>query len=813
MKFEIFLDFKIKKEWEKNYIDYSKLQNRIEELNKKQNETEEKFMEYFPKDKKYDENKVDEIRDVIRKNSSIKRESFEKKFNHNLGLIIEEFISELDFEIKKFHMFYKILEKKIYKEVNLRLKNELNFSDLNLKDLFLETVSVESICFNVKELCEFVNINVMTVKNILIEFDTKFNTGSNPVALFYLGNALEDPQSALLYILKFKCIDDSSALIERLLQELEYSFNKRDKNSKGYNKEIDFALHEPLLNKEIGINEYDTDKTELFQQQINKKFSSIREKLEKIDESNDLIRSNLENWSLVVQNSLRSISDKQKEFKIWKNENKKILAGEETIMNNLLANNYSSNPQHIVLNIWFCLIHTMLNSLNTTIVLATNSSYISSIGVSKFMTGIVLGCTHLAAIILTFYYSKWTNLSYRQPLLFSCIAYLFGNLLYASAGKFGSIIPMMLGRFLIGVGSARVVNRRYLIDHVEPSYILHFSMLYVVMTSLGNVLGPLCSIFLLYFQEYEYQYFELSKYTWPAWVCFIMWIFVLSAVYIFFKDPVIVKNEAEEAEAIEHSKQTSFKELEFSQSFTPLMEDISVSSNKVESNNLAYVEKDIKEIIKEQETSIFSYMSFSFFILVAILCLIRMVSESLTVSASIYLNQTFNYDIKSVAYFLAFSSFLVIPASFVINKLFKEYQERKVILTLTIVSCISSFFMLSFEFFEMSLVRFYFFFSVLFVLAYVLESFTSALLAKIYPPNLTKNIFNSGFAITFSTTGGKMIGAILVTVLGTIAGRNYGNYLYGLYFILFGLVAISVYLRFADLRIKAIARIIQRKNY
>lgn len=190
-----------------------------------------------------------------------------------------------------------------------------------------------------------------------------------------------------------------------------------------------------------------------------------------------------------------------------------------------------------------------------------------------------------------------------------------------------------------------------------------------------------------------------------------------------------------------------------------------------------------------------------------------MVSESSTVSASIYLKQEFGYDTFYVALFLSFTAFLVVPSSYLIDKFFKEYQERKVIFILTIISFVSCAMLLSFPFFEMSMTRFFIFFSILYIVAYVSESFTSALLAKIFPPNLNKiGSCNAGFTIIFSTTGGKLAGAALVTLLGLIVGeQNLGNAMFGLYFVLFGILTWAIYYKYSDLRVKAIARIIQRK--
>ncbi len=135
------------------------------------------------------------------------------------------------------------------------------------------------------------------------------------------------------------------------------------------------------------------------------------------------------------------------------------------------------------------------------------------------------------------------------------------------------------------------------------------------------------------------------------------------------------------------------------------------------------------------------------------------------------------------------------------------------ILILGTVGLISSLFLISYPFYVISVERFIIFGSLFYIMANVAESFTSALLAKIYPPNLAKiGICNAGFTIIFSTTGGKLTGATLITVLALLGGaETLGNKLFGLYSVLLGLLVFSIYYKYGDLRVKAIARIIQRK--
>lgn len=744
VKFGKFIEANKKEEWKNNYISYNKLKELIDELTLKRDEQEKKDQDYFtnvtnkskPKseDKESDNLNIEEDKSnpllsktkVIKKSSSIsinkhnssisKKKTSKEDYNtileSTLGEYIKEFTSQLDNEIKKFFKFYKELEKRLYNDVYKNLKTT-TYSDLTLLEIFKELHNIEELCSFLLEVCEFINLNVTGVRKILKKFDKKFELQYNPIALFYLGNALENSDSGLLYILKFKCIDDSSAIIERLLNDLDYlkdkqfsliqeknkievdnlrhstpytltKNNKNDYNFSNSNnnirktgqfKDIDNALEEPFLIKELKIEDLKLDKTDLLKSKITEKIYNLKKQLEKVDESNDMIRNSVENWTLIIQNNLRMISDKDAEFKLWKQKETK-LANNEIIIKNLTPQIQEilveEKPHHSIFNIWVCLIHTCVNSLNSTIVFPTNSRYIESIGASSFLTGIVIASTHFAAIGFTFLYSNWTNSSYRSPLLFSIVAYFFGNIFYSYSGYFESIYPMIIGRFLIGVGSARVINRRYLIDHVEEAHLLHYSLLYVILTCIGHVLGPLLAVFILLLKDYSFLngIIVFNMFTWPAWVCSLVWVVGLFVVYVYFKDPENLKNKGESGinnnqeeyeeltkvnKEINTNQNNEEEEFTFQKlnSFAPLKQETFKVSNIEEFNkalntstdekyfnnnntslnsnnkgnhfrdNIQLVERDIKEIIKDQETNFFSYMSVAFTILLFTLFIIR----------------------------------------------------------------------------------------------------------------------------------------------------------------------------------------------
>lgn len=190
-----------------------------------------------------------------------------------------------------------------------------------------------------------------------------------------------------------------------------------------------------------------------------------------------------------------------------------------------------------------------------------------------------------------------------------------------------------------------------------------------------------------------------------------------------------------------------------------------------------------------------------------------MTTESLMVIVPIAIPSLYDISPRGVALVLTISAAIVFPVTYIVSKLEKQYQERQIIFTLLIACFVSCLLIINTPFLDVSIVRFIIFYTILFVSCNILESVDSALLAKIFPANLNLGIFNSGFTIILTTTGGKFIGSFLITILGWFVFSDIVyDYLISFYLLSYLALCILVYLNFSDLRVKAIARILQKKN-
>lgn len=585
-----------------HYIDYNKIKKEISNL-RKQEQIEIKTINS----------------DCINQTDSWVEESdpLESMIKSQIGKYIQLFLISIECEIKKFFRFYLEIERDIYLKLNIRLHNKYAYQYFMINNILEELSQLEELIVEIIYLAEFINLNLTAIRKIFKKFDKKFNLKNNPIALFYLKNKLSDSSSNLVYVLQFKIIDESSALIELLVKNLEEIYEKiRKKFIQNNNKnEVVKLLKEPLL-KEMNISMISGDLDAIEIDKVFKlKFEKIKQMNQTIDGSNNLIRNNSDFWML---NSLKegySIKNIEK----YKDAMIEYIQ-EENILQNLIPqvdSKYGFKKEKVnIINIWLTLIHTFLYMMNCSIVQPTNSDYLKKINLSPFLTGLVLSMTPLAAIFSTFFYSKLVYSDYKFAYNISLMCFILGNFLYSFSDYTSSVSMMMLGRILVGFGGARVVNRRYMTEEVPQALVMNYSLWYVIMFSLGIAAGPGFAMILSIVQDFSLKGVNFNVYTNPGWFCLTLWIIFYAVFLILFEETVNHKNLYKKSDADLSNGHLLFKEIEA----VKHTEEISKINENFTTVNL--VSKDIQMLMNEEEKK-FSYISIAFYLLSSILFLIR----------------------------------------------------------------------------------------------------------------------------------------------------------------------------------------------
>ncbi|MQM11490.1 hypothetical protein Taro_044398, partial [Colocasia esculenta] len=181
------------------------------------------------------------------------------------------------------------------------------------------------------------------------------------------------------------------------------------------------------------------------------------------------------------------------------------------------------------------LANTFLYMVNTYIVVPTADDYALSLGAAATVCGVIIGSMAVAQVFSSIYFSAWSNKSYFRPLIFSSVVLFLGNILYALAYDLDSIVILLVGRLLCGLGSARAVNRRYISDCVPLKIRMQASAGFVSASALGMACGPALAGLL----QTNFKIFSLTfnATTLPGWVMAVSWLIYLVWLWISFKEP------------------------------------------------------------------------------------------------------------------------------------------------------------------------------------------------------------------------------------------------------------------------------------
>ena len=201
---------------------------------------------------------------------------------------------------------------------------------------------------------------------------------------------------------------------------------------------------------------------------------------------------------------------------------------------------------------------------NYNLILPQVVEFVEFLGFSEAASGLVVGAADLSAIVVSLLYAWWTSRSYTRPLVFSGLVCLAGNAVYSLAYTMRSLPLLVASRLLIGLGSARAVNRRYVAawlggggflaeegaptDH-RPRYIADYvgassrtaaSAAFVGASAGGAALGPLFAVALAEAKPYASRVLGvlLTDETIAGYVMVVVWLGFLVLVVLGFHDPL-----------------------------------------------------------------------------------------------------------------------------------------------------------------------------------------------------------------------------------------------------------------------------------
>ena len=432
---------------------------------------------------------------------------------------IKIFLYFLTIEVHNVYVFYLSIEKNIFMRVNEHSYTRQKYENMKTEGLLEELVDFIDITYLMYSFYSYIDLNIEAIHEILKYFDDHFQILNHDISMhkLFFKKYLNKKESDLKYILSFKIIIESSALIESYYHEILQINNTKE--IKAQVKELKEVLYY--------LNEKNTDRVnddiyEVYLKQKQKNYNNII-KLKK-------------NITLDIQNSFfigqqedyyKRLEEKQYDEEI------NIKATKKNIINLILL--YS---------------HTFFYSFFYIVPYISFYFYFVENKLRFHFLGFILASTHLgnflSKLIINF------TERYKSKLIYFCICFLFSFALSIFSEIFLQkninitetenkifLILNLISRFIYGFSGGRLITRKYIILYLPESEIKYHSLIYLIIIYFGILFGVVIN-FVSKIREpltIDFLPFEIQNYLSLFCIGFIISFINILIILCFFTEP------------------------------------------------------------------------------------------------------------------------------------------------------------------------------------------------------------------------------------------------------------------------------------
>ena len=714
----------------------------------------------------------------------------------------EDFAKSLDKDIKKVYIFFSNKEKALYKEINssLHLKSDDERWDLyGYINVFKQLKEISELSL---DMSYFVYYNLKAVIKILKKYDKKIITPKNKdyqIRIAYIQAKIEEQNSDILYLIKFKMIDEVNLLLENLINKLMKEFKS--------NKEI--------LEEEN--NERKNDETKLIEE-----IPEMKEASKMIKDSYDKIKNNIQEIDK-VSSKVQNLFIPWKDYlKISTDINSKFL---QISRESTIKDSFSERTQSLAqiigfskdskTNIFIVLAHGFLYMFSFSVIIPSSNLLIRSFGMEDHILRIYWAVLMMMAPLGTlFNYLYETFLfkkSTKKPLIISCLGLIIGNVLYMIARGVNCIELLFVGRLFCGLINLRTHNKMYIINFLTKKDVSFYLTMFHTTSTLGLAAGFLANTGLLYIEEHN-DYFN-SKTMGSIITIALSFILLIFSLFFFTEahsNKFNITSVQMFGEGIINDEDNFNGDDELSSRVrrkTTALKDIDSQlgnfnkQNRFDDTNL--VSQSVSELAMREEGQL-HYLLKDFVVYLLIIFTTKFINESIFINSYIYLKEDdLDKDKWLISTILGCSCILILVVELSLSRKYKFISERNLII---ILLCLLLIINILFIIFNSENLAFYFFIALDTILASITEKYVAHLFLYILPDNyiicrISGNVFISIFS---------MISRIICCALILLSRfKDIYNYIILIIMTFLSFISFLLYIIFyKEIRIKAINRIL-----
>ena len=726
-----------------------------------------------------------------------------------------EFEENLDKDIKKVYIFFSNKEKVLYKKINEYLHIKEDYPNFELGDFLNHYKQLKELSELSLNLSNFIFFNLKAVIKILKKFDKKIITPQHKdlfMRINYIQTKIEEQKSDILYLIKFKMIDEVNVILEDLINSLMKEF-KSNKSRLGDEQEND---NENKLIEEVpGIKEA----TNIIKQN----HDQIKKNIQAIDKVSAMVTKLFLPW----KNFLRISSDVDSKFMQIQREN--------SINESMSSVRNPSIIQSIIIskeskyNIFIVLFHGFLYMYSFSVIIPTYTSIFGFFKESNtsenvenienpIYWGILMMMAPLGTLINYLYETFLFKRSTKKPIIISCIGLIIGNILYIIAPKLKVVALLFVGRFICGLFNLRTHNKMYIINFLLKKDVSFYLTMFHTTSTLGLGCGFIVNSGLLFIENNNPLF---NKCTIGSIITvFLSFFLLIFTIFMFteahskqfsmtsmqmFGDGIITEDENYNAEGEEVAKNVRKQTL--------ILKDIDSKlgkynrQSKFDDTNL--VAKSVNELADKEEEGLHSLLNV-FIVYLLVIFTTKFVNESIFINSHIFMEEIIGNKIEEFSWvipvILGCSCFMILLVELSLSCKNLFITERNLLIILLSLLLINNALFLFFHFFG---IAHYSIIATDTIMASITEKYAAHLFLYIIPESYILCRIHGNILINIFSMISRILSSGLLVIMN-IKNIEYFNII--IFSVMTGLSFFSLLLYlifYKDIRIKAINRIIK----
>ena len=759
------------------------------EFRRNQNlEWKDKYFDYKAKKKM--------INEYIKKKEGIANNDI--SFLADLEKWSSEFEQSLDKDIKKVYIFFANKERTLFKRLNESLHLKDSYGNFDLATYLNELKKLKELSDLSLKMSYFIFYNLKAVIKILKKFDKKVITPKNKdyqIRMNYIQTKIEEQNSDILYLIKFKIIDEVNVLLENLINHLmkEFKSNKDILEEDSNEKDLENKLIEELPDMK--------DATKI----INDSYDQIKSHIQEIDKVSARVQKLFMPW----KDFLKISTDINSKFLQITRESNVNVERTQSLAQTMAVSKDSKY------NIFIVLAHGFLYMFSFSVIIPSSFLIFEKFNLdydkSIIYWAILMMMAPLGTLFNYLYEAFLFKKSTKKPLVISCIGLIIGNVLYVISLGLDEIELLLIGRFICGLFNLRTHNKMYIINFLTQKDISFYLTMFHTTSILGLSVGFLLNTGILFIEVNNIYFNNLTIGALISIIfSFILLIISLAMFTEAHSNKFNITSMQMFGEGIINDDDGFNSDRDFSYTVrkqTTVLKDIDSQlgnfnkENRFDDTNL--VSKSVSELALREEGQL-HYLLKDFIVYFLIIITTKFINESIYFNSFIFLLDKDDDNRWIISLILGASYGLILLVELSLSRKYKFITERTLIIILLFLLFLVNLMFVILYNIENSL---YFLVSLNIIITSITEKYVAHLFLYIMPENyIICRINGNVFINIFSMISRIICSALLLLSIFEI------EYKYIIFIVMTTLCFICLLLYgifFKEIRIKAINRILK----